>query len=58
MKSNFLDFFLSQGKIYVVVATIVIILLGIFIYLILIDKRLRKIEKRDLDNNDNMFYDS
>lgn len=34
----------SSGKIYVVVATLVIIFLGLAIYLFMIDKRLKKIE--------------
>jgi CcmD family protein len=35
----------SSGKIYVVVATIVIVFLGLAIYLFSIDRRLKKIEK-------------
>ena len=35
----------SSGKIYVVIATIVIIFLGLAIYLFSIDRRLKKIEK-------------
>ena len=35
----------SSGKIYVVIATIVIIFAGLSIYLFSIDRRLRKIEK-------------
>ena len=35
----------SSGKIYVVIATIVIIFIGLAIYLFAIDRRLRKIEK-------------
>ncbi len=35
----------SSGKIYVVIATIVIIFTGLAIYLFSIDRRLRKIEK-------------
>lgn len=35
----------SSGKIYVVVATIAIIFVGLAIYLIRIDKRLSKLEK-------------
>ncbi|WP_231465517.1 CcmD family protein [Pedobacter sp. Leaf132] len=37
----------SNGKIYVVVACIVIILLGLIAYLFSIDKRLKKIEKEN-----------
>jgi len=39
------DVFRSSGKIYVVVAIVVIILAGLAIYLFSIDRRLRKIEK-------------
>lgn len=35
----------SSGKIYVVVATIAIIFIGLAIYLFSIDRRLKKIEK-------------
>jgi CcmD family protein len=35
----------SSGKIYVVIATIVIIFAGLAIYLFSIDRRLKKIEK-------------
>ncbi len=36
----------SNGKIYVVVACVAIILLGLLIYLFSLDKRLKKIEKK------------
>jgi K+-transporting ATPase A subunit len=35
----------SDGKIYVVIAVLVIILLGLIVYLITIDKKLGKLEK-------------
>lgn len=35
----------SSGKIYVVVATIVIVFVGLAIYLFTIDRRLKKIER-------------
>ena len=35
----------SSGKIYVVIATVVIIFAGLAIYLFMIDRRLKKIEK-------------
>jgi len=35
----------SSGKIYVVIATIIIIFVGLAIYLFSIDRRLKKIEK-------------
>ncbi|AZI28089.1 CcmD family protein [Pedobacter sp. G11] len=41
----------SNGKIYVVVACIVIILLGLLAYLFSIDKRLKKIEKENSPKN-------
>jgi CcmD family protein len=39
------DVMRSSGKIYVVIATIVIIFVGLAIYLFTIDRRLKKIEK-------------
>ncbi|MGY3211699.1 CcmD family protein [Mucilaginibacter sp. HD30] len=39
------DVMQSNGKIYVVIATIVIVFAGLSIYLFTIDRRLRKIEK-------------
>jgi CcmD family protein len=39
------DTFRSSGKIYVVVAVVVIIFVGLAIYLFSIDRRLRKLEK-------------
>ena len=44
-KPEMADVFRSSGKIYVVVATIVIIFIGLAIYLFSIDRRLKKIEK-------------
>ena len=35
----------SSGKIYVVIATVVIIFAGLAVYLFMIDRRLKKIEK-------------
>ena len=40
----------SNGKIYVVVICIVIILVGLLAYLFSIDKRLKKIEKENQTN--------
>ena len=40
----------SNGKIYVVVICIVIILAGLLAYLFSIDKRLKKIEKENYTN--------
>lgn len=36
----------SEGKIYVVVVCIVLILLGLLVYLFSMDKRLKKLEKK------------
>ena len=41
----------SNGKIYVVVACIVIILVGLLIYLFSIDKRLKMLEKKSDPKN-------
>ncbi len=37
----------SSGKIYVVIATIVIIFIGLAVYLFTIDRRLKKIEREN-----------
>ena len=37
----------SSGKIYVVIATIVIVFIGLAIYLFTIDRRLKKIEREN-----------
>jgi len=39
------DVMRSNGKIYVVVAVCLIILIGLFLYAISIDKKIRKLEK-------------
>ncbi len=39
------DFMRSDGKIYVVVAVVVTIVTGIFIYLINLDRKIKKLEK-------------
>ena len=39
------DFMRSEGKLYVVLAVIVTIVAGIFIYLINLDKKITKLEK-------------
>lgn len=36
----------SEGKIYVVVAMIVVILIGLFIYLFLLDRKIKKLENQ------------
>ena len=39
------DFMNSNGKIFVVMAVVVVIVVGLFIYLINLDRKIRKIEK-------------
>lgn len=39
------DFMRSEGKIYVVVAVIVVIMAGLFAYLINIERKIKKLEK-------------
>ena len=39
------DLMRSNGKIYVVVAVVVTILIGLFIYLISVDRKISKLEK-------------
>ncbi|TKC08320.1 CcmD family protein [Pedobacter polaris] len=41
----------SNGKIYVVVAVIVLILVGLLAYLFALDKRLKMLEKKSSDKN-------
>lgn len=40
------DGFRAEGKIYVVVAIVLIVLLGLFAYLFLLDKKITRLEKR------------
>jgi len=40
------DFMRSNGKIYVVVAVVVTILLGLFLYVINLDRKISKLEKK------------
>ncbi|MFK8056726.1 MAG: CcmD family protein [Saprospiraceae bacterium] len=44
------DFIRSIGKIYVVVAVIVIVLLGLFAYLYFVDRRLTNLEEQIQDD--------
>ena len=39
------DFMRSNGKIYVVVAIVITILLGLFVFLISLDRKIRRMEK-------------
>ncbi len=42
------DFMNSNGKIFVVMTVAVVIVLGLFIYLISLDRKISKLEKRGL----------
>jgi hypothetical protein len=44
-KVEMADTMRSNGRIYVVVAVVVLILLGLFLYLVRLDKKITKIEK-------------
>lgn len=39
------DFMRSNGKIYVVMAVVITIIVGLFIYLINLDRKIKKLEK-------------
>ncbi len=41
----------SNGKIYIVVICVVIILVGLLIYLFTLDRRLKMLEKKNSDKN-------
>ena len=41
------DFMNSNGKIFVVLAVVVVIVLGLFIYLFALDRRMTKLEKEE-----------
>jgi CcmD family protein len=45
------DMFRENGKIYIVVAVVLIVLLGIFVYLFMLEKKLAKIENELKKNN-------
>jgi heme/copper-type cytochrome/quinol oxidase subunit 2 len=46
-KPEMADIMRSNGKIYVVVAVLMIILAGLFVYLIGLDRKLNRLEKND-----------
>ena len=46
-KVEMADVMRSNGKIYVVVAVCLTILVGLFIYVMLLDKRIRKMEREN-----------
>jgi len=43
------DLMHQNGKIYVVVTVVGVVLVGLFVFLMIIDKRLRKLEKSNRD---------
>ena len=43
------DFMRSNGKIYVVMAVVTTIVLGLFVYLVNLDRKIRKLEKNTKD---------
>lgn len=45
------DNFRAEGKIYIVVAVILVILIGLFVYLIRLDKKLTKLENSHEKNH-------
>ena len=45
------DFMHSMGKMYVVVAVVLLVLIGLFAYLIYIDRKISKVEKQIKRNN-------
>ncbi len=45
------DVMRSNGKIYVVVAVVGVVLIGLLLYLVTIDRKLSKIEKKMKNNN-------
>ena len=44
------DVMRSNGKIYVVLVTVLIVLVGLFIYLFAIEKKVKKLEQKIEDN--------
>jgi CcmD family protein len=44
------DMMRSNGKIYVVVGVILIVLIGLFVYLFTLDKKISRIERKIEDN--------
>ena len=49
--STVTDSFYASGKIYVVVACVMVILLGLLIFLFTVDRRLKKLEKKSANKN-------
>jgi membrane protein DedA with SNARE-associated domain len=46
-KAEMADAMRSNGRIYVVVAVVVLILLGLFLYLVRLDKKITRMEKNN-----------
>ena len=46
------DFMNSNGKIFVVMAVVVVIVIGLFIYLINLDRKIKKLEKGETIKHD------
>ena len=51
LAQNDTDFMRSLGKMYVVVAVIVAIFIGIVIYLVSLDRKITKLENQIIDND-------
>jgi protein-S-isoprenylcysteine O-methyltransferase Ste14 len=49
--STVTDSIYASGKIYVVVACVVVILLGLLLFLFTVDRRLKKLEKKSAQKN-------
>jgi CcmD family protein len=49
-RTGMADVMRSNGKIYVVTAVIFIIFLGIILYLVRLDRKMRRLEKEDFNN--------
>ena len=45
------DFFRNSGKIYVVVAVMTVVLIGFFVFLAIIDRRVSRMEKEQNNSN-------
>ena len=45
------DLMLSEGKFYMVIGVVLIILLGMFIYLWTIDRKINRLEKRNEEDS-------
>jgi len=44
-ETNLIDSFYASGKVYVVVAVLATVLIGIVIYLVMMERKLKRIEK-------------